>query len=361
MSDTEVPKPPRRSRRKPKSKPVPIWLSAMLFTYLTLLAGEALCRLFGPEQWWLSSLNLYLPQWLWAIPGIGLLALYFVAARRLVWLPLLPLLWVAGPMMGFCWHFLAHKPQGTGHRLRVMTYNAKWGKRSRSGVEYEVNLEKPNLLLLQDAGGAARGGLSEALRGWNIRYAGQYVVASPLPISELEIKPLTNLKTGYFAVRCTLQLDGTQVTIYTVHFLSPRGGLNAVRHPRSSGIPVLESNVDSRLQQTDMLAEHLRGERGPLILTGDLNAPVQAMVCQKLFAVGLSDAFSAAGGGYGYTYGGFTKIGMPYVRIDHILTSKEVQTLACWAGGNEYSDHCPVIADLFIPDQPPNTDQSPAP
>ena len=97
-----------------------------------------------------------------------------------------------------------------------------------------------------------------------------------------------------------------------------------------------------------MLAGVLRQETGPTILTGDLNAPVQSLVCRRLFSAGLRDAFSEAGIGYGYTYGRYTKIGRPYVRIDYILVSRHWQIQRCWGGNSKGSNHCPVIADLVL-------------
>jgi endonuclease/exonuclease/phosphatase (EEP) superfamily protein YafD len=139
------------------------------------------------------------------------------------------------------------------------------------------------------------------------------------------------------------------VTLYNVHLLSPRIGIVSVRHLHVSPI---KQNTADRLYEVKRLTDSLRQEEGPLILTGDLNAPVQSLVCRQLFDLGLRDAFSEAGQGYGYTYGQYTRLGYPYVRIDHIMVNAPWQVQACWIGNSTGSDHIPVIADLFLPASP---------
>src|SRR5579872_1618836 len=78
-------------------------LAAATGLYVLLLAGITGCNAVGPDRWWWGSLNLYLPQWLWGLPGLMLSAASWRWARRWMWAPALCLLWVAGPLMGFCW------------------------------------------------------------------------------------------------------------------------------------------------------------------------------------------------------------------------------------------------------------------
>ncbi len=110
----------------------------------------------------------------------------------------------------------------------------------------------------------------------------------------------------------------------------------------------MEGNAEQRLFEAGRLADYVAVEPGPTLVTGDLNAPVQSLVCRRLFGAGLRDAFTQAGFGYGYTYGGYTRVRRPYVRIDHILASRQWQVRHCWVGNAAGSDHCPVIADLTL-------------
>jgi endonuclease/exonuclease/phosphatase family metal-dependent hydrolase len=301
----------------------------------------------GPERWWLTAFNLYMPQWIWGVPGAFLLLLTLVFAWRWAFVPLLLVVWVVGPLMGFRWNLPSSAPPGVT-RLRVMTYNVKWGWRDGDIVAAEVARYQPDLLLCQDAGGALDGALGAVLKGWNVKQSGQYIVASRLPLSDLESLDISypaDPAHQHHAVRARLSVDGTPVTICNVHLLSPRYGLISVRGRDIDGI---ERNCESRLIEARRLAGYLQGERTPQILTGDMNAPQISLVCRGFEALGLRDSFVESGRGYGYTYGAFTKVHHRYVRIDHIFVSPDFGVARSVAGTDEGSDHCPVIADLYL-------------
>ncbi|MBA2682020.1 MAG: endonuclease/exonuclease/phosphatase family protein, partial [Ktedonobacteraceae bacterium] len=344
--------PSRKVPKKKRQRP-PLMITLLNLAYLFLLLVLTLSNAAGPEGWWLGSFNLYLPQWLWALPTVLILPLTFGFARKWVWVPLLALLWVLGPIMGFCWHWgLPVLPEAVparvpGVRLRVMTYNVKGGRHDGAAIVRDIRTFHPDLIQFQDSEDVLKGPVGQALAGWNIRVSGQYVVASLSPISELEPRDISYVGgSPHHCVRYLLQLGKTPVAVYNVHLLSPRLGLVSVRHRQIGGIV---GNTESRLQEAARLAGYVQAETGPTVVTGDLNAPVQAIVCRGLFAAGLRDAFSESGYGYGYSYGAFTPIGHSYVRIDHILASRQWQFSNCWVGNEIGSEHCPVIADLVLP------------
>ena len=180
-----------------------------------------------------------------------------------------------------------------------------------------------------------------------MRVDGQYLVASRLPLPALEGRDISYPgSTPHHCVRYVLRVGGAEVAVYNVHLLSPRDGLMSVRHRQIKG---MEGNAEQRLFEAKRLADYVQAEPGPTLVTGDLNAPIQSLVCRCLFAAGLRDAFTESGLGYGYTYGGYTRIRHPYVRIDHVLASKTWQIPHCWVGNEVGSEHCPVIADLVLP------------
>ena len=317
--------------------------------FLLALLVLSLTNAAGPEGWWLGSFNLYLPQWLWALPAVVLVPLTWAMARRLTWVPLAGLLWVLGPVMGLCWHWgwptsPGTPPAGVG-RLRVMTYNVKGGSRDAGAIVRDIAAFHPDLIQMQDAGGVAQGIIGKALADWNVRVDGQYLVASRLPLPPLEARDISYPGSNHHCIRYTLHVGGAEVVVYDVHLLSPRLGLVSVRH-RQTG--AMEGNAGERLFEAGRLADYVGAEIEPTLVTGDLNAPEQSLVCRRLFGSGLRDAFSEAGFGYGYTYGGYTRVGQSYVRIDHILVGHQWQVEHCWVGNAAGSDHCPVIADLTL-------------
>ncbi|MGI4787639.1 MAG: endonuclease/exonuclease/phosphatase family protein [Janthinobacterium lividum] len=324
-------------------KDIPLLLSGI---YVLLLAALTLSNSIGPERWWLGSLNLYLPQWPWAIPG-GLLLLLTLCLRRwkLCALNFSGLLWVFGPIMGFSTGGLHPSVAGTGTPIRVMTYNVKWSSRDGHAISEDIARYHPDLLQMQDSSGVMLGEVGQALKGWNVRIDGQYLIASPHPLPALESRDISFDGSDHHCVRYLLKIGGRTVTVYDVHLLSPREGLMSVGHSQTEG---MSENADYRQEEALRLAGYVNQEQGPVVLTGDLNAPVQSLVCRSLFDAGLRDAFSEAGVGYGYTYGRFTHVGQPYVRIDHIMVSKQWQVTRCTVGNEIGSDHCPVIADLVL-------------
>jgi vancomycin resistance protein VanJ len=333
-------------RGSPLRKRLTQALTILNVLYLLGLALLTALNASGPEETWFGSLNLYLPQWIWLLPGIPLFLLTLLAAWRRAWLPLLGILWTAGPIMGYCWHGSSAPPKTPGIRLRIMTYNVKWARWDTAAIVRDLETYQPDVVQMQDSAGALNGAVGRALAGWNVSISGQYIIASRLPLSKVEGRNISFPGSSHHCLRATLTVQNQSITLYNVHLLSPRYGLLAVRHRNTDGI---EANTDQRLYEAKMLVDAVRGEDGPLILTGDLNAPIQAQVCQYLFHVGLRDAFTEAGRGYGYTYGQQTRLKHPYVRIDHIMVNAPWQVLACWTGNETGSEHIPVLADLFLP------------
>src|SRR5687768_12177443 len=147
--------------------------------HIALLAAISLAGALGPDRWWLSGLNMYLPQWIWAIPILGLLPLSIWLSRRWSWIPLLSVLWVAGAIMGFRWSS-AVSPKGA--RIRVMTYNAQWWQVPLADpLALKIKRFDPDIVCLQDARGAADAGLRELLEGWHVSQFGQYIIAAKYP------------------------------------------------------------------------------------------------------------------------------------------------------------------------------------
>ena len=111
-----------------------------------------------------------------------------------------------------------------------------------------------------------------------------------------------------------------------------------------------------RLGQARHLAEDLARSRTlgrdkrplPLLIAGDLNAPEASPVVQTLLALGLRDAWSSAGSGWGYTHGHSLRPHLSFLRIDHVLVSPTLGLAEVAVGGSEASEHRPVIADVWL-------------
>lgn len=338
--------------------------------FLLLLAVFCFFDVIGPERWWLTGFLLYMPRWGWAVGAAALLlpTIGIAAPRRgagpyrrrwkMTFTLTAALGWIVGPLMGLNVPLRLPSllsltsPSSAETRLRVMTYNVKWGLRNPQEIVREIERSNPDLIQMQDSGEILSGVVGQLLtpqNGWTVRRDGQYVVASRWPLSDLSPIDLSAPHSRFEAVRATLTPPGggQPVTLFNVHLLSARYGLLAVRQRDSA---FLKENITERLGEANRLAlAVVNRPRGPVLLTGDLNSPPTSLVKRRLREIGLRDAFQAAGTGYGYTYGQSTKIRRPYVRIDCILTSPDIRADTIRVGNTIGSDHSPVIADLSLP------------
>jgi vancomycin resistance protein VanJ len=319
----------------------------------------------GPERWWYAGVNMFLPQLLWAGPGVILLPLTALYARRWVWLPPAALLVVAGPLMGFCWSSQSRRDASggvpVGVPLRVMTFNVQlWQSAYAPDVVDEIREAHPDVLLLQDARAAGLTVLDEFLKTWKVASYGQYIIASKFPILDPMVGDISYRGETHTFLRARINVDGQNIVVSTAHFATPRGALSAFRSPKffaspefwTVGVPSIQRNLSDRLVQARALADDLQHVEDPLIVGGDLNVPPSSLASRTLTGLGLVDAFAAGGRGYGYTFGHSLRLRQSFLRLDRILVSRHFTAVASHVGGASGSDHRPVIADLVLARQP---------
>ena len=187
---------------------------------------------------------------------------------------------------------------------------------------------------------------------------GQYMIASRLPMTGAETIAISLPGQQVVCLRCQVHAGAGTVTLYNVHFESPRESLNAFRVARKrpwylpTAIQRLENNVEARLVEARAIQALVRSEKHPVVVAGDLNSTDFSLVCATLREAGLHDCFAESGRGYGYTYGHFLLqrrvpwLTFSWMRIDHIMVSSHLRSLRCWTGTGKASDHRPVIADV---------------
>jgi endonuclease/exonuclease/phosphatase (EEP) superfamily protein YafD len=315
----------------------------------------------GPDDVW-TELSRYLPYYWLALPCIVALVLSWFLGWRWLAGSAAVAAWLAVVTLGWVFNFGEHAAPAGTVKLRFMTYNVKAVIANElaggmAALDFEVNKHQPDVIVMQDANGLfvprGSGAVSEGLKVFGLPYAfvlGQYAVASRHPLRDC-----AEMKTSvddFRPVRCTLRVAGTDVSIVTAHFLSPRGGLMAARREGIDGADDWQRNYAQRLQQANALLRAVAELPRPLIVAGDLNAPESSPVIQTLLTAGLRDAFAAGGWGYGFTYGqAFTQgigRGRAFLRIDHILVSGDLHVSRTWIGGGGASQHQPVVADLAL-------------
>ncbi len=246
-----------------------------------------------------------------------------------------------------------------------MTFNAKVGNALAGGgigagaLAAEVARHDPDIVVLQDANGLLLDRGAPALEGGpplfglpHVFALGQYVVASRLPLRGCAPGQIGFGVEQHRYLRCAVDVHGKTLTVVTAHFKSPRDGLSATRHAGLDGAGEWEENFSDRLEQARALARDVATMPRPLVVAGDLNAPDDSPVVQALLAAGLADSFSTSGRGFGFTYGHSMRAGLSFLRIDHILASRDVTVVDSFVGEGRASEHRPVIADLILGDSP---------
>lgn len=312
----------------------------------------------NPERRPVLALMQYLPYPVYL--GPALLAL--VASCWMGWLwrgiAMASLGVVLTAIMGLC---IGHADEGYG-RIRFMTYNVKayhalW--RDPHGFDelaLEILRHDPDVMVLQDAGELirleqTRPELFKTMVADRHRFSfGQYLIASRFPLKDCGEGWIPFGSQMHSFIHCVLMAHGQEVDVVTVHFITPRDGLNAARREGLKGLGAWSENMHNRLGQAGLLAEQIRQFKPvrPRIVAGDLNAPESSAVVKTLLHTGLRDAYSSAGFGYGYTHGHSLKPGLSLLRIDHILVSDSIGVVDADVGGKIASEHRPVIADLLL-------------
>ncbi len=331
------------------------WRKAIwwLTTTVALLLWAFLA--IDPESWPDLSLLQYLPFGVLLVPAV-LLALWMWPLRgRWRWAAWVPALVVLGPIMGLCTGY----PDAGSVRLRFMTYNAKsfLAAGKPGGVKQlamEVWQADPDIIVMQDAGHVPywRTQAPEShklmIGERHMETFGQYVIASRYPLSGCKAELMRHEGEQHSFFHCEVDVRGRKLTLVTLHFTTPRDGLNATRHEGRKGLTTWKANMSERLFQSSYVAEFVRRVKGPCIVAGDFNAPERSRVVQNLLTRGMRDAYSASSWGWGYTHGHSLTRLFSFLRIDHILVSEDMGVLRAWVGGKAASEHRPVIADLVL-------------
>lgn len=172
------------------------------------------------------------------------------------------------------------------------------------------------------------------------RYADERVVASE--------------DRGYLPIcGMTITADGKEFYVVNCHLhsnnLSP--ALRRFRRKEVSLLNFLEEAIflflqglEARRRQAQILAEHLRGIKHPLLVCGDMNDVNGTTALNTMTGKMLKDAWWQKGLGFGFTLA--TK-GMRW-RLDHILNSDGIKIDSIKVGRSELSDHRPLVCKFSL-------------
>jgi len=345
-----VSKPTSGTKRRVLSRIV----SVLAYGYLVSLFIVTFALYYVGESWWVTTLGLYAPRVVFALPLPFIVAgLWLVGLRRLFWTQVVAALLVGFPLMGFVmpWPSLA----SGGQTIRLLSLNVDSANAGVPAIIDEVAAFSPDIVLLEEApfGGA----LADALHARYpfVESSTQFIAASRFPL-ESTVPP----KLSFYAqgrsprfMRYAVATPLGSVVIYCVHPLSPRGVLHVGRFHGAlrqlvSGQLFLNdpekdvgSNAGLRTLQISTAAADAAQEAQPVIIAGDTNLPGLSATLRESLS-GYHDGFRERGWGLGYTF----PSKRPFLRLDRILASEKLRFASFQVGCQGVSDHLCVVADI---------------
>lgn len=342
--------PAQRSAARPGLMRPSAWVAAGTWGYVAVLGVIwAVLNSLG-DRWWPATVLMFGPRWVWGLPLLGLVPALVVWRPRLLWVAGAALLFTAGPLMGFClpWRAWAAAP-AAGLRVRVLTCNIHRRQLEATSLGQLIGRLRPDIIALQDWTSHHQSAVFENY-SCTRRRADELLLASRYPIGEEDALTGPDFADGKGAViRWDLASPIGTLHVFNVHLYSPRRAFEALLDHHRRGLEELERNSELRQRQSQAARRAVESVRGPVILAGDFNTPTESTIFRQSWT-GLTDAFSAAGLGWGNTY--FTR--RSSMRIDHVLTGPGWRCVRCWVGPDVGSPHRPVIADVEwnSPDEP---------
>lgn len=314
-----------------------------------LLVGWLLIAGLGDRVWWTLPL-LYGPRWFPALALLGIIPALIVVPRRAALLALGGTAIVLFGLFDFRLG-LGRRPASGRPTIRVMELNADGPPGDLSRTLAAIKEYQPQIVVIPECG--AR--LSEVLLhlpGFHFHAA----ITSICFLSQGEILDWIERDPRHdiwqeggsgVIVRVIVKTSAGPMRMGLVHLETPRKALEAYfdlsEIPKQG--PATRANAQQREKESRLASDWMKaGPSMPTIIAGDFNLPIESAIYRRYWS-GYQNAFSQSGFGSGYT----KHTRLVGVRIDHILSSKDVVPIRSFVGKDVGSDHLPLIADLVLP------------
>lgn len=330
--------PPQPRRRWRRLVAIAIWSY-----FVAIIALWLWMRSRGDIGPW-ATIFLFGPRWLCMLPLALLAPLAAVWQRRLWWVLLISLIIALVPVCGF----RLNLPQPDApYTLRIVTCNVDQQHYSASALAGLVRSLDPDLVALQECKQTPPPQIWPA--GWNVVRVDELLVASPHPLTSADVamRPAVTNKPAVALFR--VELPEGELQLFNLHLVTPRPGLEAVLDSRRgidfAGLPALAEILQIRDEESASISRWVLEHPGPKVVVGDFNTPADSVVFRRDWS-GLTNAFSSAGWGLGFTKITETKGWVFGARIDHVLFSPPWSCVRAWVGPDIGSDHRPLVVDL---------------
>jgi endonuclease/exonuclease/phosphatase family metal-dependent hydrolase len=327
------------------------WLLWIACSYLVVVTVLWSLMTYVGEQWWLTTVLLFAPRWVVALPLLVLVPFAVWRDRRALIPLVLTGIVVVVLFMGFNIPLNKHSgvDKGKVKTLRIFSYNILGGMVNAEEFSAFLQQSAVDIVALQECPEEfklplPRGWYSAKKRGLAIM--SRYPIRSVTPVEVLQPQ---DQWPGTYLLQTVIQVPGGDVAFCSLHLPSPRFGLQAVLDKttllRPSRKGLLEKELFGRQFVAVKLHNYIKDLKLPVIIAGDFNTTVDSSLYRQFWS-GYNNAFSATGWGYGWTQR-LSVRGLPLrVRIDHILTGTGLTPLSSAIGPDLGSDHLPLIADI---------------
>jgi endonuclease/exonuclease/phosphatase family metal-dependent hydrolase/putative flippase GtrA len=323
-------------------------LTTVAWLYLGAVLAIWLLLRIGGERWWLATLLLFGPRWLFGLPLVALLPAAAALSRRLLWVLMAAAFVVAFPIMDvrIPW---ARAFVPSGAQIRVLTYNVTGEAVTADALASLIEEVRPDIVALQEVSAED---YQEVFRLWHVCRSGELLVAARWPAQLRQATSGTHPPHKWpraTFMECAINSPEGEISICTIHFPSPRYGLEAVLDRRTilarERRGQLESETQNRSDVSQVAKQSLPSPNRGLIVLGDFNMPTDSTIYRRDWA-GFHNAFSLTGWGTGQTVRENLRGIELSTRIDHILTGNDWWPVRSWVGPNVGSQHLPLVADL---------------
>jgi vancomycin resistance protein VanJ len=341
-------------QRPPQAKMWARLVAVFCALYLLLVVAVWLMLRFTADRWWVGTVLMYAPRWVWLLP-LAVLMPGVLAVRRakLFWVLLIAALVAIGPVMRLCipWQGVL-TPSGEAAarvRLRLVTCNVDRKMLDAPALASFIRETSPDVVVLQGCAPAHAGLLFSADEGWRVHQEDQYCLAVRGEVTADGGEPIDDSDTGMgwagtVAMTFRLRTGANEIRLANVHFATPRMPLEALAHFMPETPQLMRVNIESRRRQFRLLDDWAQRADSPVVVAGDFNTTIDSALYREHLSR-FTNAFGVAGFGWGDTH--FT--GLTRARIDHIVGGRGVQFRRCWVGPAVGSAHRPVVADLEWP------------
>jgi endonuclease/exonuclease/phosphatase (EEP) superfamily protein YafD len=326
---------------KPKSSRLRRAIQVVSWLYLAALLLLGLLIRVAGDRWWIATLIMFGPRWIWALPMVVLIPTALLFRRRSLWVLGTAAVVVVGPIMGLCLGIGEPANPGAELRLRVLTCNTQGEQLDNDALTSLISSTQPDIVALQEWR-PPRPPAVFADDQWHIVMDRDFVLGSRYPIRIIRVSfPQHAAQYRGAAVACEVQMPGRTLRFFGVHLTSPHTVFRDALHLERFGRGRVQYNSMLRGEEAQDLQQQADEFDGPVLLAGDFNLPGDSTIYRNSFG-SFTDAFADAGFGFGWTYHEKWTV----TRIDHILGGPGWRCSRCWIGPSVGSDHRPLLAEL---------------